>query len=84
MDTRALCPAPIELRLDRVVLSLTSVWRDPHTEVRLKKRIVLALIAELLVDVDDGAAGRCNTWTASRVVGLRSYHRIPVYTESST
>jgi len=35
---------------------LPSVWHDARTDVRLKKRIVRALIAELLVDVDEQAA----------------------------
>lgn len=35
---------------------LPSIWQDPRTDVRLKKRIVRALIAELLVDVDERAA----------------------------
>jgi DNA invertase Pin-like site-specific DNA recombinase len=35
---------------------LPSVWHDPRTDVRLKKRMVRALIAEVLVDVDEPAA----------------------------
>ena len=35
---------------------LPSVWLDPRTDARLKKRIVRTLIEELLVDVDDDAA----------------------------
>jgi len=35
---------------------LPSVWHDPRTDTRLKKRIVRTLIEEVLVDVDDAAA----------------------------
>lgn len=35
---------------------LPSVWQDPRTDARLKKRIVRTLIEELLVDVDDDAS----------------------------
>jgi len=134
-------PAPPDLVALRALAGdLPSVWRDTQTDIRLKKRIVRALIAELLVDVDDEAAridvvirwaggqhsalavrkqrtgqhryatagdvvalvrdlvcvlpdgqiaavlnrlgyrtGRGNTWTASRVVTLRSSHGIPVH-----
>jgi DNA invertase Pin-like site-specific DNA recombinase len=47
--------------LDRSALralaeDVPTVWRDARTDVRLKKRIIRALIAELLVEVDEAAA----------------------------
>src|SRR5438876_1058861 len=132
--------APDRAALVALAGDLPNIWRDARTDVRLKKRIVRALIAELLVDVDEVAArievvirwaggqhsalsvrklrtgqhryatsrdivelvrelvhvlpdsqiaavlnrlgyrtGHGNTWTASRVVTLRSTHQIPVY-----
>lgn len=142
MELAAMAPAtaPDRGALLALATDLPSVWQDERTDVRLKKRIVRALIAELLVDVDDAAAridvvirwaggqhsalsvrkqrkgqhrfvtsrdvvelvrelvhvlpdsqiaavlnrlgyrtGRGNTWTAARVVTLRSYHQIAVY-----
>jgi len=48
--------APDRAALLALAEDLPSVWRDAGTDVRLKKRIVRALIAELLVDVDEQAA----------------------------
>ncbi len=137
--------APDLAALRALAGDLPGLWRDARTDVRLKKRIVRALIAELLVDVDDEAAriavvirwaegqhsalavrkqrtgqhryatagdvvglvrdlvcvqpdsqiaavlnrlgyrtGRGNTWTASRVVTLRSSHGIPVHDGART
>jgi hypothetical protein len=39
----------------RLATDVPAVWHAPGTDVRLKKRILRALIAELLVDVDDAA-----------------------------
>ena len=119
---------------------LPRVWHDPHSDARLKKRVVRTLIDELLVDVSpdetraqvivrwpDGqhsaldvlkkrkgqhryctsedvvtlvrarvrvlphgqiaavlnrlgyTTGRGNTWTATRVVPLRSTHALPIH-----
>jgi hypothetical protein len=49
--TKLDCGALLALATD-----LPSVWQDARTDVRLKKRIIRALIAELLVDVDENAA----------------------------
>src|SRR5205814_983983 len=48
--------APDRAALLALATDLPSVWQDARTDVRLKKRIVRALIAELLVDVDETAA----------------------------
>jgi DNA invertase Pin-like site-specific DNA recombinase len=48
--------APDRLALLALAEDLPSIWRDERTDVRLKKRIVRALIAELLVDVEEPAA----------------------------
>jgi DNA invertase Pin-like site-specific DNA recombinase len=48
--------APDRKALVGLAEDLPSVWHDARTDVRLKKRIVRALITELLVDVDDAAA----------------------------
>jgi DNA invertase Pin-like site-specific DNA recombinase len=36
--------------------NLESVWKDPHADVRLKKRIVRTLIEEIVADVDEEAS----------------------------
>jgi DNA invertase Pin-like site-specific DNA recombinase len=134
---------PISLeRLRDLGADLDSVWRDPATDNRLKKRIVRTLIEEVVADADseageivlvlhwrgdahtelrlrrrrrgqgssdtpletinvvrnlaticrdDGIAaflnrnglrtGPGNRWTRERVVSLRNYHGIPVYSE---
>jgi DNA invertase Pin-like site-specific DNA recombinase len=41
---------------DQLASQLESIWTDPSTSARLKKRIVRALLEEVLVDVD-GSAG---------------------------
>lgn len=48
--------APDRAALQALAEDLPSVWQDARTDVRLKKRIVRALMAELLVDVDEAAA----------------------------
>jgi hypothetical protein len=48
--------APDRAALRALATDLPTVWRAPATDMRLKKRIVRALISELLVDVDDAAA----------------------------
>jgi len=57
-DLATAAPAAVPNRgaLLALATDLPSVWNDGRTDVRLKKRIIRALIAELLVDVDDEAA----------------------------
>lgn len=40
---------------DQLASQLESIWTDPSTSARLKKRIVRALLEEVLVDVDSSA-----------------------------
>lgn len=129
-------------RLRDLSADLESVWRDPDTDNRLKKRIVRTLIEEVVVDVDSDAGeivlvvhwrggvhtelrlrrrrrgqsssdtsvetigvvrtlaticrddwiasflnrnglrtGAGNRWTRERIVSLRNYHGIPVYSD---
>ena len=129
-------------RLRNLRSDLDSVWKDPATDNRLKKRILRILIEEVVADVDSEAAevvlvvhwrggvhtelrlrcrrrgqssidtppetidvvrnlaiicrddgiaaflnrnglrtGAGNRWTRERVVSLRNYHEIPVYSE---
>jgi hypothetical protein len=42
--------------LDQLSQQLETIWADPATSVRLKKRIVRTLIEEVLVDVDSSAS----------------------------
>jgi DNA invertase Pin-like site-specific DNA recombinase len=42
--------------LDQLSQQLETIWIDPATNVRLKKRIVRTLIEEVLVDVDSSAS----------------------------
>jgi hypothetical protein len=49
-------PAPSLEDLHHLCHQLETIWTDPATSVRLKKRIVRTLIEEVLVDVD-GPAG---------------------------
>lgn len=49
-------PAPSLEDLHQLSQKLETIWTDPATSVRLKKRIVRTLIEEVLVDVD-GPAG---------------------------
>lgn len=57
-ELAAVAPTTVPDRAALLALAtdLPSVWQDARTDVRLKKRIVRALIAELLVDVDEDAA----------------------------
>jgi hypothetical protein len=54
----AVNPGPAASREDFYQLSqqLETIWTDPATSVRLKKRIVRTLIEEVLVDVDSSAS----------------------------
>ncbi len=54
----AVDPGPAASRKDFYHLSqqLETIWTDPATSVRLKKRIVRTLIEEVLVDVDSSAS----------------------------
>lgn len=49
-------PAPSLEDLHQLSQKLETIWTDPATSVRLKKRVVRTLIEEVLVDVD-GPAG---------------------------
>jgi hypothetical protein len=42
--------------LDQLSQQLETIWTDPATSMRLKKRIVRTLIEEVLVDVDSAAS----------------------------
>lgn len=44
---------PFEDGIMALAEDLPRVWKDPQTDVRLKKRIVRALIEEVVVDVDE-------------------------------
>lgn len=57
-DLAAAAPdaVPDRAALLGLATDLPTVWHDPHTDVRLKKRIVRGLVAELLVDVSESAA----------------------------
>jgi hypothetical protein len=46
------CPAPSEEELAELAGDLEAVWTDPDCDVRLQKRIVQALIREVVADVD--------------------------------
>jgi DNA invertase Pin-like site-specific DNA recombinase len=48
-------PAPSLEDFHQLSQQLETIWTDPDTSVRLKKRIVRTLIEEVLVDVDDPA-----------------------------
>lgn len=45
-------PAPTREEFADLATRLEAVWRDPGTDVRLKKRIVRTLLQEVLVEVD--------------------------------
>ena len=49
-------PAPSLEDLYQLSQQLETIWTDPATSVRLKKRIVRTLIEEVLVDVDSSAS----------------------------
>lgn len=55
-DQARTAPVMDAAALRALASDLPSVWQDPRTDARLKKRIVRTLIEELLVDVDDEAA----------------------------
>ena len=48
-------PAPTREEFADLATQLETVWQDPRTDVRLKKRIVRTLIREVMVDVDSTA-----------------------------
>jgi DNA invertase Pin-like site-specific DNA recombinase len=50
------CPAASLEDFQQLSQQLETIWTDPATSVRLKKRIVRTLIEEVLVDVDSSAA----------------------------
>ena len=54
----AVAPGPAASLEDFYQLSqqLETIWTDPSTSVRLKKRIVRTLLEEVLVDVDSSAS----------------------------
>src|SRR5260370_9753450 len=49
-------PAPDPALLARLATDLETVWAAPTTDARLKKRIVRALIQEVIADIDPQAA----------------------------
>jgi DNA invertase Pin-like site-specific DNA recombinase len=49
-------PAASREDLDQLCQQLETIWTDPASSVRLKKRIVRTLIEEVLVDVDSSAS----------------------------
>jgi len=56
---------------------LAAIWNDPNAEVQLKKRIVRAVIDEIIVDLDDGASEIIITihWVGGVHTELRIPHR---------
>lgn len=42
--------------IDSLAGDLEAVWNAPHSDARLKKRIVRALIQEVIADIDDDAS----------------------------
>jgi len=65
---------------------LEAVWSHPETDARLKKRIVRALIEELVVDVD-GQAGEIVAvihWKGGVHTGLRIPRRPRGYSRAHT
>jgi DNA invertase Pin-like site-specific DNA recombinase len=48
--------SPSAQDLGALAEDLETVWADPETDARLKKRILRALIRDIVVDVDDSAA----------------------------
>jgi hypothetical protein len=48
-------PPPTRAEFEALAARLETVWHDPGTDVRLKKRIVRTLLREVLVDVDSTA-----------------------------
>lgn len=48
-------PAPTREEFANLATHLETVWQDPRTDVRVKKRIVRTLIREVMVDVDSTA-----------------------------
>ena len=47
--------APTREEFENLAADLEAVWRSPHADVRLKKRLVRTLIHEIIVDVDADA-----------------------------
>jgi hypothetical protein len=45
-------PAPTRAEFEELAARLETVWTDPGTDVRLKKRIMRTLLREVMVDVD--------------------------------
>ncbi len=56
LEAAAPAAMPDRTALRALADDLPVVWRDARTDIRLKKRIVRTLVAELLVEVDDAAA----------------------------
>ncbi|QKR99302.1 recombinase family protein [Sphingomonas sp. CL5.1] len=50
-------PASLSLKdINGLAADLNAVWNAPHTDARLKKRIVRTLIHEVIADIDDEAS----------------------------
>jgi DNA invertase Pin-like site-specific DNA recombinase len=47
--------SPTPTSLGELARDLQRVWDDPQTDIRLKKRIVRALVSEIVIDVDAAA-----------------------------
>ena len=47
--------APTRDEFENLAADLEAVWRNPHADVRLKKRLVRTLIHEIVVDIDAAA-----------------------------
>jgi DNA invertase Pin-like site-specific DNA recombinase len=55
-DETSPCMPPGSASLGDLARDLERVWNAPETDVRLKKRIVRAVVAEIIVDVDASAS----------------------------
>ena len=55
VQSRRQVTIPTREEFDELAADLEAVWNDPHTDGRLKKRIVRTLIQEVVVDVDAAA-----------------------------
>ena len=53
VSQRVRTPVPEAEQFRSLAEDLSRVWDDPQTDIRLKKRILRALIREIIVDIDD-------------------------------
>jgi hypothetical protein len=54
LEAAGQCPAASPEEFAGLAQQLETVWNDPETDVRLKKRIIRTLIREVIADVDSG------------------------------